>query len=402
MGTIFVIGIGPGPEEFLTPAAQIAIEKSEVLVGGKETLKKFRCREKIPVGSDIDAVIEYIRSNNDKCVGVLTSGDSVFYSLLGRILNDFSKEDIEIVPGISSVQLFFSRIKETMNDATFVSVHGRNLDELKNAIGSKKLVILTDSNLTAKIVAEYLLQFWDKNSPTYVGENLGRDSERLTEGSLEEISNKNFSGNAVMVSIKKERNKGWDYVTPGIPDKSFIRKNAPMTKEEVRVITLSKLRVKEDSVIYDIGAGTGSISIEAGIMARSGMVYAIEKIKSRSELIEENLSKFNLKNVKIIHGDAPDALIDLPVADRIVIGGNGGKLTEILTKCDKKLSTEGIIVMNFIALDSLNQALSVIENLGFKYEVTQLVINASKVLGKQVVLVPKTSVFVITIRRKSI
>jgi|TARA_B100001971_G_C18259216_1_gene585066 precorrin-6Y C5,15-methyltransferase (decarboxylating) len=401
MGTIFVIGIGPGPEEFLTPAAQIAIEKSEVLVGGKETLKKFRCREKMPVGSDIDAVIEYIRSNKDKCVGVLTSGDSVFYSLLGRILNEFSKEDIEIVPGISSVQLFFSRIKETMNDATFVSVHGRTLDELKNVIGSKKLVILTDSNLTAKIVAEYLLQFWDKNSSTYVGENLGRDSERLTDGSLEEISNKNFSGNAVMVAFKKERNKGWDYVTPGIPDKSFIRKNAPMTKEEVRVITLSKLRIKEDSVIYDIGAGTGSISIEAGIIARSGMVYAIEKVKSRSELIDENLSKFNLRNVKIIHGEAPDALIDLPVADRIVIGGNGGKLTEILKKCDKKLSKEGLIVMNFIALDSLNQALSVIGNLGFEYEVTQLVINKSKVLGGQLVIVPKTSVFVIFARRKT-
>tara|TARA_B100000315_G_scaffold260834_1_gene326049 strand:+ start:2405 stop:3613 length:1209 start_codon:yes stop_codon:yes gene_type:complete len=401
MGTIFVIGIGPGPEEFLTPAAQIAIEKSEVLVGGKETLKKFRCREKMPVGSDIDAVIEYIRSNKDKCVGVLTSGDSVFYSLLGRILNEFSKEDIEIVPGISSVQLFFSRIKETMNDATFVSVHGRTLDELKNVIGSKKLVILTDSNLTAKIVAEYLLQFWDKNSSTYVGENLGRDSERLTDGSLEEISNKNFSGNAVMVAFKKEWNKGWDYVTPGIPDKSFIRKNAPMTKEEVRVITLSKLRIKEDSVIYDIGAGTGSISIEAGIIARSGMVYAIEKVKSRSELIDENLSKFNLRNVKIIHGEAPDALIDLPVADRIVIGGNGGKLTEILKKCDKKLSKEGLIVMNFIALDSLNQALSVIGNLGFEYEVTQLVINKSKVLGGQLVIVPKTSVFVIFARRKT-
>jgi precorrin-6Y C5,15-methyltransferase (decarboxylating) len=279
MGRIFVIGVGPGPEELLTPAAVKAIEESEVLVGGKEVLKKFKDREKKAVGSDLEEVMDYIRENRSKRIGVLTSGDPGFYSLLGRILKEFPGEDVEIIPGISSLQLCFARIKETMNDATLVSLHGRSLEELLTVMESKKLVILTDSTSPANAVAGYLLKFGAGNRSAFVGENLGRKRERITEGSLKDIADGKFSGNAVMVVINGGARKRWEYSTPGIPDEHFERGNAPMTKEEVRAVTLSKLRLREDFMVYDIGAGTGSISIEAGLLVRRGTVYAVDRKK---------------------------------------------------------------------------------------------------------------------------
>lgn len=398
MGKIFVIGVGPGPEELLTPAAVKAIEESEVLVGGKEVLKKFN-REKKAVGSDLDEVMDYIRENRSKRIGVLTSGDPGFYSLLGRILKEFPREDVEIIPGISSLQLCFARIKETMNDATLVSLHGRGLDELSTVMGSKKLVVLTDSKAPANAVAGYLLKFGAGNRPAFVGENLGRERERITEGSLEDIAKGKFSGNAVMVVVNGGA-RGREYVTPGIPDEHFERGEAPMTKEEVRAVTLSKLRLREDCVVYDIGAGTGSISVEAGLLARKGRVYAVEKDKGRAELIGKNISKFCLGNVRVINGEAPEALTDLPAADRIIIGGSGGRLAEVLQRCDEKLAKDGLMVMNFIALESLNDALSVMEKLGYEYEVTQLIVNKSERLGGKLAIIPKTAVFVVSARRK--
>jgi precorrin-6Y C5,15-methyltransferase (decarboxylating) len=400
MGRIFIIGVGPGSEELLTPAAVKAIEESEVLVGGKEVLKKFNGREKKAVGSDLGGVMDYIRGNRSKRIGVLTSGDPCFYSLLGRILKKFPREEVEIIPGISSLQLCFARIKETMNDATLVSLHGRSLDELLTVMGSKKLVVLTDNKSPANAVAEYLLKFGAGNRSAYVGENLGRKMERITDGNLKDIAKRKFSENAVMVVIN-EGTERWEYLTPGIPEELFDRGNAPMTKAEVRAVTLSKLRLREDCVVYDIGAGTGSISIEAGLRARKGTVYAVEKDDGRVELIRKNISKFGLVNVRVVNGEAPEALMDLPVADRIIIGGSGGRLAEVLRRCDEKLVKEGLMVMNFIALESLNDALSVMEKLGYEYGVTQLIVNKSERLGGKLAIIPKTSVFVVSARKKT-
>ncbi|MDP6460119.1 MAG: precorrin-6Y C5,15-methyltransferase (decarboxylating) subunit CbiT [Candidatus Hydrothermarchaeota archaeon] len=190
-------------------------------------------------------------------------------------------------------------------------------------------------------------------------------------------------------------------MTPGIPEELFERGNAPMTKGEVRAVTLSKLRLREDCVVYDIGAGTGSISIEAGLRARKGTVYAVEKDDGRVELIRKNISKFGLVNVRVVNGEAPEALMDLPVADRIIIGGSGGRLAEVLRRCDEKLVKEGLMVMNFIALESLNDALSVMEKLGYEYGVTQLIVNKSERLGGKLAIIPKTSVFVVSARKKT-
>lgn len=398
MGKIFVIGVGPGPEELLTPAAVKAIEKSDVLVGGNEVLKRFNGREKKAVSKDLEEVMDYIRENRNKRIGVLTSGDPCFYSLLGRILKEFPREEVEIIPGISSLQLCFARIRETMNDAALVSLHGRGVEGLSEVAYSKKLVILTDDKAPANIAAEYLLKFGAGNRRAFVCENLAGKGERISQGSLEEIAQRRFSGNAVMVVIK-EGEEG-NFHAQGIPDELFEKQGLPMTKEEVRAVTLSKARLRENSVVYDIGAGAGSLSIEAGFLVRKGRVYAVERKGERAGVIRRNISKFGVENVEVVVGEAPEALEGLPIADRIIIGGSGGRLAEVLQRCDKKLAEGGLMVLNIISLESLNTALSVLGKLGYDYEVTQLIVNKSQKLGGRLAITPRTAVFILSARRR--
>ncbi len=395
MGKISVIGVGPGPRNFITPEAEKAIKEAEVLIGGRRILRRYRHKEKKVVGGDISEVIRFMKEKKDMRIAVLTSGDPCFYSLLGAVLREFPKEDVEIVPGISSLQLCFAKIKETLNDATLVSLHGRSLRELDRAMDAEKLVILTDSKTPANAAAEYLRKRMPDGMRVFVCENLARDGERITQGTLGEIARGRFSGNSVMVVIS-EGDKASPRVVPGMPDHMFHREKAPMTKEEVRAITLSKSDLRADSIVYDIGAGTGSISVEAGLLARKGRVYAVEKDPLRRDVLENNLSRFGVGNVDVVIGEAPEALEDLPTADRIIIGGSGGRLRDILRKCHEKLAEDGRIIINLIALESLAAAVKELEEMGYEYEATQVTISKGERLGGRVALRPRSSVFIIT------
>lgn len=187
----------------------------------------------------------------------------------------------------------------------------------------------------------------------------------------------------------------WDYKTPGIPDKHFVKDNIPMTKEEIRVITLSKANIREDSIIYDIGAGAGSITVEAAILADKGRVFSIEKEKERAEIIKDNVKKFELKNVEVIEGEAPEALENLPKADRVIIGGSGGKLKKILSACHGKMDKNGVIVVNAVTLDTLHDAVTGLEDLGYTVDITQVAVTKIGDLGKNRIMRGINPVFII-------
>ncbi|MGE5575631.1 MAG: precorrin-6Y C5,15-methyltransferase (decarboxylating) subunit CbiT [Syntrophothermus sp.] len=163
---------------------------------------------------------------------------------------------------------------------------------------------------------------------------------------------------------------GWEFVTPGIPDDLFRRGQGPgqvpMTKEEVRCLTIGKLRLKKDSVVYDIGAGTGSISVEAAWQAKEGRVFAVEKEEAAVKLILENSRRFGLENIAVIRGEAPEALHGLPPADRVIIGGSGGRLEEVLRAVAPRLKAGGRIVVNAVTVDTLATSLRLLEELGFQ------------------------------------
>lgn len=173
----------------------------------------------------------------------------------------------------------------------------------------------------------------------------------------------------------------WEYRTPGIPDGLFARGEAPMTKEEVRAITLSKLRLRGDEIIYDIGAGTGSIAIECALLARDGKVYAIERDGEALGLIEANKDLFGVENLEVVRGEAPEALKSLPQPDRVVIGGSGGRLVEIVEAVGDKLKSGGRIVINSVTLETLHTSVEVLERLGMEVEVTQVIIAKGEKVG---------------------
>jgi len=159
-----------------------------------------------------------------------------------------------------------------------------------------------------------------------------------------------------MVEIKQ-----WDFVTPGIPDICFTKDNIPLTKEEVRCLTICKARLKRNSIIYDIGAGTGSIAIEAALLAREGMVYAVEKEQRAAEIILKNAGKFGVNNLCVIQGEAPEALHELPAADRIIIGGSGKRLKDILIVAHAKLKAQGRVIINAVTMETLATSVQLLE-----------------------------------------
>jgi precorrin-6Y C5,15-methyltransferase (decarboxylating) len=372
MGKIFVVGVGPGSKEFLTPFCKKVVEDADILIGGRTALSLFQGKMKKVIG-DLEETLDFIRRNRHRNIAVLASGDPGFYSILSLIIKNFPREEVEVVPGISSMQLCFSRIKELWHDAKFVSLHGREVENLLGEIGSEKLVILTDRATPPDKVARFLSEKGIKGK-AWVCDSLSTASEMVIASSLVEISKREFSGNCVMV-LKPDPEVGWRYRSPGIPDGFFEREGTPMTKEEIRAVTISKARIEEDSVIYDIGAGAGSISVEAALLAKKGKVFSIEKNLDRVKIIEKNMKKFGLLNMKVVEGEAPNALLKLPRANRIIIGGSGGKIGEILHACAKKLEEGGIIIINAVTIDTLQASISALEDLGFDYGITQVLIS---------------------------
>lgn len=170
----------------------------------------------------------------------------------------------------------------------------------------------------------------------------------------------------------------WKYKTPGIPDDLFIRGNIPMTKEEVRAVIISKLRLKPNQIVYDIGAGTGSISIEAASQAEEAEIYAVERREEAIELIKKNTENFNLNNIKIIAGQAPEVLYSLPAPDRVIIGGSGGYLQEILNMVDKKIKSEGRIVITAVTINTLNSAITHLESLNYKLDICNIAVTRTR------------------------
>lgn len=170
----------------------------------------------------------------------------------------------------------------------------------------------------------------------------------------------------------------WEFNTAGIPDNLFIRGDVPMTKEEIRAAVISKLRLKSDQIIYDIGAGSGSMTVEAALKAAEGMIYAVEKKAEAVELINKNLEKFKLSNVEIIREEAPQGLEKLPPADRIFIGGSGGFLKEIITFSDNKLKDRGRIVLTAITVNTLTDAVAQLEQLDYQIDITNIAVTKTK------------------------
>ncbi len=383
---IYIAGIGPGGEDYILPAAMRAISDSDVLIGGERSLEGFRQlgKEEVAIGGDLDAVCRYIFHNRGKKrITVLASGDPGIFSIAKFLKGRLGGGCIEVIPGISSLQYLCARLGIEWNDVYMLSVHGRAADGLIDAVrNNPKVILFTGGSSTPDSICRRLAGNGLVSCRIAVGENLSYSNERITEGAPEDMLDMSFEPLSIMyiesggegggrtepgqTECKEDSFAagGWNYATYGIPDGMLKRGETPMTKEEVRCIALSKLRIRETDTVYDIGAGTGSVSVECGLICKSGRVYSIEKDASALQLIKDNALRFGLRNIHVVHGEAPEALKALPPPDRVFIGGTSGKLEEILQALsDIKRSIR--VVVSAVTIESVYEAVKGFEKRGF-------------------------------------
>jgi precorrin-6Y C5,15-methyltransferase (decarboxylating) len=383
---LYIIGLGIEGISSLSQRALKIIENSSLLVGGKRHLNSFPDfkGKKSIITSNLDGIAGIIKDHlssvtPDPQIVVLATGDPNFFGIADFLTKRFHKDEIEVIPNVTTMQEAFARIKESWNNARFLSVHGRDRDigDVVNEISKyEKIGIFTDNKNTPQKVVKALLDAGIKDYKAYVCENLGTEKEAVTGGTLQQISKKRFSPLNVLVLIRDEGTRKHHL---GIPDSGFSHPRGMITKEEVRVISLSKLRLGEGSILWDIGAGCGSLSIEAAHIARDGRVFAIEKKKSRIVHIKKNKKRFASANLEIIHKDAINGLDNLPDPDAIFIGGGGEYITRILEICSERIRRGGRIVINAVTLETLARVTEFFKKSGWAMETIS--VNIAKTKG---------------------
>ncbi|MCQ6279449.1 precorrin-6y C5,15-methyltransferase (decarboxylating) subunit CbiE [Bacillus sp. EB600] len=371
-----MIGIGAEGKLSLLPLYEKWIYESELLIGGKRQLSFFPDYqgEKMAIEGGLSLLVERLQTET-KNVVVLASGDPLFFGI-GSYLS--SKIDVEIYPYLSSVQLAFAKMGERWQDAYFTSVHGRSMKGLAQRIdGKEKVALLTDTENSPNKIAEYLLSFGMTEYQAFVGENLGGNNESCRWLSLEEMKDAHFSPLNVVILKKTGESPRWSI---GIDDQEFFQRKPDkglITKKEIRTLSISALRLKEDSIVWDIGTCTGSVAIEAAKIASEGQVFAIEKNEGDLENCKQNLAKFRV-DASLIHGKAPEGLDTFPDPDAVFIGGTAGGMGEILDICCGRLNEGGRIVLNAVTIENLSEAISAFKERGFKTNITLAQISRSK------------------------
>jgi precorrin-6Y C5,15-methyltransferase (decarboxylating) len=334
---------------------------------------------------------------------------------LGRLLLEkFSAEQLKFHPHVSSIQLAFNRLKMPWQDATIISAHGRSNDLLKQALqkGAEKLAILTDGqNHPGAIANLYLSLGLTTTYQAWVCENLGADNERIQPfdlSSLAPLTAADFASLNVVVLVKQNpENAAIDLKQLpifGIADHYFASfKDRPgmITKQAIRVQILAALALQPQQIIWDIGAGTGSVAIECARLCPHGKVFAIEKTSAGQELIGQNCQRFQVQNVALISGPAPEALSDLPIPDRIFIGGNGGQLMPILRACGERLQQDGLVVMAIASLEHLSLALGWFKQQQWQVKVQQVQISQSVKFAELTRFDPLNPIYLLTASRNS-
>jgi precorrin-6B C5,15-methyltransferase / cobalt-precorrin-6B C5,C15-methyltransferase len=376
MASIKIIGIGDEGKVSLLPMYEKWINESELLIGGKRQLSFFPefAGEKMAIEGGLSSLVEQLQSETRNVV-ILASGDPLFYGI-GSYLS--SKIYLDIYPYLSSIQLAFARMKERWQDAYFTSVHGRSIKGLAQRVDGKKTVaILTDTENSPNKIAQYLLSFGMTEYEAFVGENLGSDKERCRWFTLAEMKDEEFSPLNVVILKKKGESPHWPI---GIDDAEFFQRKPDkglITKKEIRTLSISALRLMDDSTVWDIGTCTGSVAIEAAKIAREGQVFAIEKNEGDLENCKQNLAKFRV-DATLLHGKAPEGLDTFPDPDAVFIGGTAGGMEDILDICCSRLKACGRIVLNAVTIENLSEAMLAFKERGYETNITLAQISRSK------------------------
>jgi precorrin-6Y C5,15-methyltransferase (decarboxylating) len=377
---VSVIGIGDDGCASLPARAFNALNRAQVLVGGERHLAFFADfhGKKIPIKKGLDALLEDLAIlAEDHNIAVLASGDPLFYGIGERIVQKLGRDQVEFFPGPSSMQWAFARVGLKWDDATLLSVHGRPLEGILTKLRAvRKAALFTDGENSPARIAQRMVESnltgWD----AWVAEHLAGPEERIRHFSIQDLAETQDIG-PLNVLILLRNDAAWTPppVMPYLPEEVFARRMPKLgliTKREVRALSLANLQLKRGSVMWDIGAGSGSVAIEAAMLASEGRVFAIECDPEGVQICEENLQTHQVDNVRVIAGTAPDALMGLDDPDAVFVGGSKGNMKPILALAYERLTPGGRLVVNAVTLDNVSEAYGAFKDMGLLPEVTMV------------------------------
>ena len=386
---VTLVGIGDDGCVGLTSRALGAITRASVLVGGERHLAFFPevVGERIVLGSGIAAALDRVAElAEDRNVCILASGDPLFFGIGRLVLQKIGAAHVEIVPQPSSMQLAFARAGLSWDDAAWLSLHGRPIEGCVVRIaGHAKVAVLTDEERSPARIAARMLAYGEAAWRAWVCESLGGADERVRAFTLEELAATTDVG-PLNVLVLARTEAGWRR-PPRIPfmaEDAFARrmpKKGLITKREVRLVSLAQLAIRGDSVVWDIGAGSGSVAIEAALLAPEGQVYAIEVDPEGVAICEDNARTHGTDNVRVIAGRAPEALAGLPAPHAVFVGGSKGSMTAIVDAALDALRPGGRLVVNAITLENAGETYGALRARGLVPEVTLLQVARSEPLA---------------------
>ena len=364
--SICIVGIGDDGIEGLTASTVAIIRQADLLVGPIGLTDSFQTDvgDSWDPGSDYEALSVRLDRCVDQKVVVLASGDPLFYGTARFLCDRIGKSRIRVIPNVSTMQLAFARVKENWDEAYLTDLGNQTVEHVVQKIRSAERVgLFTTSEYTPQLLAAAMLAARIDYFTAYVCENLGSPDERVTSGTLEEIAAHAFDSLNVMILVRRAAapDRPTEMIGKrlfGNPDEMFLQtkpKRGLLTSCEIRCLVLAELNLGPTSVVWDIGAGSGSVAIEAGQISPGGEVYAIEMDVDDFALIGQNAERFGVSNVFPIHGSAPSAWQDLPDPDAIFIGGTGRQLATIVTDALARLKPGGRIVADMASIDNVSE-----------------------------------------------
>jgi precorrin-6Y C5,15-methyltransferase (decarboxylating) len=409
---IRIVGIGDDGMDGLMEAARVAIENAAVLVGTGRCLAMVPegAAKRVETGGDLDEIVSALRANEGQSIVIVTSGDPLFYGLARYLCDAFGKERFEVVPHVSSMQLAFARVKEPWEEAYLANLASVDLPRVVRKVrSSEKAGLFTTEETTPARLAQELLRHGIDYFTAYVCENLGSPNERVTQGELADLAAETFAPLNVVILIRKPNVPDRPAAMAGLqlfgnPDEVFLQsqpKRGLLTPMEVRIIALSLLDLGTSSIVWDVGAGSGSVSIEAARLAYEGTVFAIEMEPQDHQLIVENAERFGVRNVQPTLGQAPDVWADLPDPDAVFIGGAGRAVATIAEQAWSRLRAGGRLVVNVNSIDNLNGVLGKLKPVSADVAVRMINIAEATTQLEALRFESKNPSFLISVKRQS-
>lgn len=400
MKHLSIVAMGPGNPSFLTFAAKEALEGAQVIIGAERLLAELpeSCRSKKQYAATRAAeIIDIVEKAEDGATfAVAMSGDTGIFSGTKSLLERLENCETTVIPGVGSVQYFAAQLGRPWQSWRCISAHGIACDPVAELRMNKELFMVTGGKNSVRSLCQALEDAGFGDCFVAVGERLSYDDEVISKGTISEFAQRGFNELSVMLVERSEKAGRWPWAQGGIPDEYFLRGKTPMTKQEVRAVVLAKLKVAADDVVFDIGAGTGSVSVELAFLAHRGRVHAVERSEDALALIAENVKKFALGNVSVHAGSALDIISGLEVPDAVFIGGSGGDLDEIVNLL-LEMNPQVRMCIACVTVETFNQATTLLSSDAFtEYEVCQLAVSRTESVGSYSMFKAQSPIFIVS------